>query len=434
MRDAWVMTIGVLAPLAIFALAVVLRLAADNQPETTWSSSRRLLFLVSSYVCIGIGFFALLFCVIVTGPLGGIMLILFTLSAAQLVDVELKLAGKRRRARQAELLWLLAAVVRNGGSLANELEMYASGTWGQRHRKLKAMADRIRSGTPLSEIAVPQGLLSRSATIEVQSGLRSGRLYETLRAAAMRETAAMSDESGLSRTGSTLLYPAMVLTASTLVVGFLMYWIIPKFKKIFEDFGTELPDLTKIVIDMSDTVVNYFYIFMPALSLVFMTLAIGGFSELYGWRTVIRFLFGPWLARAHTPDLLRAISQPCAARQPLEQSLQMLAYSSGSWLLQHRVESIHMAVKEGLPCWQQFRRQRFLKSNEVVLLESAQQVGNLPWALQALADAIERSWAYRLRALTELIEPFIIMALGFMIGMLAIAFFLPLVKLLNDLS
>lgn len=434
MTESWVIASACLAPLAIFAIAVLLRAVADTQPEVPWSSQTRTKLITAAYTLIGIGYFALMFAAIVGGAVGGALLIMLTLGIGQLIDIELKLAGKRRRTQQTEFLWLLATIVKNGRNLPDEIEDYACGTWGARHRRLMTLANRIRNGTELTEIAVPQGLLSRDITLEIQAGLRADRLYETLILAARRETRQIAEETASLRSQSLLMYPATILTAVSLIVAFLLYFIVPKLKKIFEDFGTELPEMTKMLVSLGDNIFSVWYAFLMLGLMLLTGVVVVAFADFHGWRPVTRFLLGSWLARIHTPPMLRAVAHAVAAGRPLHQAFEMLSSSSNSWLLQQRAEAIHLAIQQGHPCWQQLERQRFLRGGEVILLESAEQIGNLPWALNTVADSIERRWTYRLYAVSQVVGPLVIIAMGILVAFFAFAFFLPLVKLVNDLS
>lgn len=423
-----------IAPIVIFMTALTVRIAADSQPESFSAAPMRLLMVAISYALFGIGFVALLFMLFVNVGAAISELILFALALSQLVDVELKVAGKRRQAQQAELLWLLATTVSGGSNLANDIESYAKGCWGLRRRRLNQLAKRIRHGTPLSEIVVPQGLLTRSATLEIQAGMRSGRLYEALRSAALRQTRELIDDSQSGRAQLALMYPAVMITTASLLVGFLMYYIVPKLKKIFDDFGTELPQITKTLISTSDNVLHFGILIWPLVILPVVLFAVTSIAQFYGWRVVSQKLVGFWFARAHTADLLRFMSQAVASGRPLHKSLEGLASMGVPSLMQRRVSLMTSAIIQGDSCWQQLRRQRFLRRNEVVLLEAAEKVGNLPWAMNAIADGIERRWTYRLRGLMEIFGPLVVVFMGIAVGFIALGMFLPLVKLLNDLS
>ena len=420
--------------MAIFMAAMIVRFAADSQPESVRGAPIRLLLLAISYALIGIGFVSLLFMLFLNLGFAIAELALFMLAVSQLIDIELKIAGKRRQAQQAELLWVLATTVTQGGNLAADLDGYAQSCWGPRRRRLMDLARRIRQGTPLSEIVVPQGLLPASATLEIQAGMRSGRLHEALRSAAFRQTRELVDDSQVGRTQFALMYPAAMVTATALLVGFLMYYIIPKFKKLFDDFGTELPQITKTLISAADNVMHFGLLIWPLVVLPMILLVVTSVAQFYGWRVVSQKLIGFWFARAHAADLLRFMSQAVASGRPLNQSLEGLAYAGVPRLMQKRVSLMIAAMLRGEPCWRQLSRQRFLRRNEVVLLEAAEKVGNLPWAMNAIADGIERRWYYRFQAMMEIFGPMVIVLMGMIVGFIALGMFMPLVKLLNDLS
>ncbi|MBS0206939.1 MAG: type II secretion system F family protein [Planctomycetes bacterium] len=429
-----VTSLACLAPIAIFTLALLLRLAVDMQPETPHSALRRLELHIASYVFVGIGFFSLLFTFLVAGGIGALLLVMFVLATSQLVDMEFKLTGKRKRAQQVEFLWLLASSVRCDGDLAGAIETYAQGTWGRRHRNLLELAARIREGTPLNEITVPQGLLSQSATIEVQAGLSSARVYESLRSAAFRQTRELAEESTVTPALSTIFYPTAIMFACLLIVTFLMYYIIPKFKKIFDDFGTELPQITRNLIRMADFGSSYTVGGLLVIYVLCCALVTVAFANFFGWRAVIRTLIGYWHPRPHTADLLRSLAQTVAAGIPLQNSFRALIPFARSRLFRRKLVAMHDSILQGNSGWLELERKGFLSSREVNLLESAERVGNLPWTMNAIADAIERRWFYRMCAAKELLTPVVIVAMGFLVGFVCLAFFLPLVKLLNDLS
>ncbi len=424
----------VLLPLALFGAALGFRIAADAQPETSWSGSRRRTLFVMAYLMLGIGLFVLLATVMLGRPLAMISFVMLVVATAQLVEAELKLAGSRRRAREAELLWMLATSVLSQRNLADDVEAYAGGSWGMRHKRLLELADRLRRGLPHSELAVPQGLLSRTATLEIQAGIQSGKLAEALRSAAVKHTRQLTDDSHSLDAHAAVTYPAAVLVVMTLIVGFVMYYIIPKFKKIFDDFGTELPVMTRTLIGGSDAVVNYWYLASPLVYVVIASIVTVAMAHVYGWREMWQHWAGRWMVRPHTSDVLRSLASTVELGAPIERGFDPFVSSHGPILLQRRAAAIRLGLSQGESCWELLARERFLKPNEIALIETAQRAGNLPWALRALADSLDRRWLYRLKAGLELLRPAAILVLGLLVAFVAIAIFMPLVKLLNDLS
>lgn len=424
----------VLLPLVLFAASLGLRIAADAQPETSWSGPRRRTLFVLSYLFLGIGLFVLLATAMLGRPLAMIAFVMLVLAATQLAEAELQLSGSRRRAQEAELLWMLATSVLSHRNLADDVEAYARGSWGKRHQLLVELASRLREGMPRSELAVPQGLLSRTATLEIQAGLQSGKLAEALRSAAVKHTRQLTEGSHSLDAHAALSYPATVLTVMVLILGYVMYFIIPKFKKIFADFDTELPAMTVVLINGSNAFVNYWYLASPILFLTGGVVTLVATAHYHGWRELWQRWAGRWMVRPHTSDVLRSLAGTVAMGAPLDRGLDPFVTSSGPILLQRRAAAVRLALSQGEPCWELLAREGFLKPKEVALIEAAQRAGNLPWALETLADSLDRRWLFRLATIMELLRPVAILFLGAIVGFVAIALFMPLVKLLNDLS
>ena len=424
----------VLLPLVLLGAALGLRIASDAQPETSWTGPRRRLLFTLSYLFLGIGLFVLLATAMLGRPIALIAFVMLVLAATQLAEAELQLLGSRRRAQEAELLWMLATSVVSHRDLADDVEAYARGSWGKRHERLVELAHRLRDGLPSSELAVPQGLLSRTATLEIQAGLQSGKLAEALRSAAIKHTRALTAGTHSLDAHAALTYPAAVLTVMVLILGFLMYFIVPKFKRIFDDFGTELPGMTVALIHGSDAVVNYWYLASPILFLTGGAVVVAAMSHYYGWLALWQQWAGRWMVRPHASDVLRSLAGTVEMGAPLDRAFDPFVTSSGPILLQRRAAAVRLALSQGESCWLLLESEGFLKMREVVLIEAAQRAGNLPWALNTLADSLDRQLSFRFSAILELLRPVAILFLGAIVGFVAIAMFMPLVKLLNDLS
>ena len=91
-------------------------------------------------------------------------------------------------------------------------------------------------------------------------------------------------------------------------------------------------------------------------------------------------------------------------------------------------------MERGADCWTSMLRQSLLTQSQVAILEAAERAGNLAWALRLLADRAEKRLEYRVRTVLEFVRPVLTLILGTAIAIVVIGMFLPLVKLLNELS
>ena len=422
-------------PFATLIIACLLRAISAAQPEVTATGDRRRILNFISYILTVIAIFGMVFLTFTSGAVGFVGLLLAIFLAFLMADAEIRIAGARDRARQVEFVWLLALAVKSGRPLSEEIEAYAQGTWGRRHRLLVDMAERLRNGVPLTELAVPQGLLPRSAAMQIHAGVVSSSLPSTLRKTALRVTRDLIYDDESANSGGSLIYPAAMIPIACLIVGFLMYYIIPKFKKIFDDFGTELPQPTILLIQLSDSVVNFWYVFglplfyIPIVIFIFVSMA-----QYYGWRVMLQSVFGGWFIRWYTPDVMRAVAQSVEQKIPLDQALNSIAKHPGPIRLRDRLAWAVESLQAGSPNWQTLQAAGLLKHSETLVLETAEQTGNLPWALETLATTLERRSAFRVSAFMEFVRPILLIGMSVIVGFVAIAMFLPLIKLLNDLS
>ena len=149
---------------------------------------------------------------------------------------------------------------------------------------------------------------------------------------------------------------------------------------------------------------------------------------------MLQSIFGRWFIRWHSPDVMRALSHSIAQDVPLENALLAIARHPGPLRLRERLAWAIGELKAGSPSWQTLERAGVLRHYETIVLETAEQTGNLPWALETLATGIERRTAFRLQASLEILRPVLMIMLSIIVGFITIALFMPLIKLLNDLS
>jgi type IV pilus assembly protein PilC len=274
------------------------------------------------------------------------------------------------------------------------------------------------------------GLLPPHGVWAVRVGAEPGTLSARLKATA-KEFSDQNDQVYWTWRG-TLFYLGAVLTVLLSIASFIMMYIIPKYKKIFQDFGTELPALTMWIIDVSDEITQW----LPMIALAVMI----GLAWL-AWRTrhgttsggVFRGLLFSH-ARGHTPDLLRILSIVVQGGRPLVGAVSTMARHHPSATVRNHLLFLRNEIERGGEIWDDLAELGFLKPSESRILEAASRAGNLSWALAEIAGSIERDVDYRTTYVLEIVRPVVLVAVSLAVGIFAIGIFLPLVKLVNDLS
>jgi type II secretory pathway component PulF len=346
--------------------------------------------------------------------------------------------GRAEATRQATLMWTLASAVEKHFPLVAFLETVADEAGGSWRRKVRGLAELIAAGTSIPDAleAMP-GILPRETVAMIRIGAQTGNMIGALREGA-RQARRQGEEPAAHFQG-TLVYLATILLALSVIGTFIMIWIIPKYKAIFAGFDVKFPPLTEAVIGFCDGFSQYWFLGFPIFVLAilglwsFMSLGL----ELMGLAAVwnrSRTHLSQFLPRLKSPHLLRCLSIAVEGGRPLPEALQLLADRHPDISFRRRLDEISSEVASGNNCWLVLRAARMLRRGEPVLLEAAQRVGNLTWALRGMADRIERRAEYRYQLLVEFIDPILFLLIGTAIGTFCLSMFLPLIELLNKLS
>ncbi len=336
------------------------------------------------------------------------------------------------QAHRAQLLWFLALTVRKQRPLAAELATWAASHPGANRERLLAVARAMSQGSTLADaLAAQPKLLPESTVLSIRVAEQTGMLSDVLRDLAVRQTKSLRGDAVSSAAGSCLYLWAMLAVGANIVM-FLMYYIVPKFKAIFMGFGTELPSVTIALIQVADFFVSYGYLFGPLFFLVPLWTFGEAFSR--GWsETRLSWLLG-FGRRAEVPRLLRRLHDAVAAKMPWQAALQPMVLHHHQVDIRGRLERVLGRVTAGMGIWTALREVGLLNARDVGLLEVSERAGNLPWALTALAQAKERRMVHRRRVVEAVCVPLFVVTFGLLVGFVCFGFFMPMVKLLNDLS
>lgn len=338
-------------------------------------------------------------------------------------------------ARQAALLGVMAVAVERQLPLIPFLEALGDDVGGSWRWRVRTLSHMLRSGTSLADAleAIP-GIVPPDVVMSVRVGSESGYLAGALRDASSR--LARQSEATSKGLVSTLLYLWTLCGVLASVFGFIMVWIVPKFKAIFESFGVELPPLTVQLIVTCDFIAGYWYLFVLFMAIPFWITLTTTAELLFPGSASggLFFLPGRWVQRRRTPQVLRNLAIAVDAGRLLEDVLRDMANRYPDSGLRFRLAPVAQSVAGGNNCWDVLCDARMIGRRDAALLQSSQRTGNLSWALRGTADDMERRAGYRLSAAIELVEPVLLLAAGAVVGTFVVGMFLPLVQLLTQIQ
>ena len=337
------------------------------------------------------------------------------------------------RVRSASLLGALAVAAGRGLPLADEVDDLAGTLLPGDRRRLGRIAEALRAGEPLpTAVRAGGGLVPVSSAPALAAGEATGTLPRGLRDEADR--LAKSHEAGGGRLWGALLHFAVVGLALAVVFSFLWYYIVPKFKKIYDEFdtptGAAFDALFRGTAGSADPEVLLPLLGTAQLAVLALPAAFVLWQR--GWRVPLIGRVHARLTRprTHAGRLCRALAAAADAGRPWGDVLS--AYADHAEVRADAVRAVAADEAAGGGLWDALNRRGIVSSGEASLLTAAQSVGNLPAVLRLVADRADADRARRWAAVGAVFQPAAVLLLGACVGLVAYAIFAPLTDLVTD--
>jgi type IV pilus assembly protein PilC len=238
------------------------------------------------------------------------------------------------------------------------------------------------------------------------------------------------------RVKSAMIYPAVVLSFATLVLIFMLMFIVPVFQKVFDELNGQLPAPTRVIIAMSHALRGYWFIIFPTIGLiVYLLRRLKRTQE--GTRAWDRFKLrlpmkiGDVVQKVALARVSRTLATLVAAGVDIITSLDIAAGTAGNWVLESALNNTSTRVGEGLPISVPLREDDIFPPMVGQMVKIGEETGELDKMLSKIADFYEDEVDASIASLTSIIEPLLMICVGAMVGTIVIAMYLPMFKLLT---
>jgi len=296
---------------------------------------------------------------------------------------------------------------------------------------LRNLRENIESGMPFSD-----GLRHFPRVFDdmyvnmVAAGEKSGQF-----AAVLKRLAIMMDSSArlLRKVKSAMTYPTVVLSLSLVIAGGLITFVVPVFANMFADFGSKLPAPTQMLVTMSNFVRSYWYFLLGGA-----TAAIYGFRK---WRATDsgrykydQFLlklpvFGELTQKVAVARFCRLFAQMLGSGVPILDAMQIVGQSMGNKVIEGAILSARSGIEQGNTLSSSLEGKPCLPVLMIRMIAAGEKSGRIDEMLESVADTYDDEVETTLASLTSLMEPFLMVFLGVIIGGIMIAMYLPIFKL-----
>ena len=354
---------------------------------------------------------------------------------------------------------------------------------------LMDVCDAIENGDTLSEaMSKAPKAFDRLYVNMIKAGEAGGALEVILR----RLSEFMEKSLTLKRKViGALIYPAAVVSVAVIILTCIMIWIVPQFIKIFEDFGTALPSMTVLLINMSKATVKFWYMIpLIPVGLYFIVKLLKMFEygkegwDLFAMKVPI---FGQLIEKNILARSTRTLGTMISSGVPILEALNITRDTCGNAIFERLYTKVGESIREGESIakplkeysvprfngmaifWFSFPfllfavplaiydwnigflaivgsfafggmmylmkgRKRVVNDLVVNMVDVGEETGELDTMLYKVADTYDEEVAVLTESLQKLMEPLLIIFLGGAVLFIVVALFLPLVELINSLS
>ncbi|MEN6472926.1 MAG: type II secretion system F family protein [Syntrophaceae bacterium] len=230
-----------------------------------------------------------------------------------------------------------------------------------------------------------------------------------------------------------MTYPSIVLAVAFIVVGILLWFVIPTFSEMFIEFGGTLPAPTQFVVNLSNVFIKFWWLIIGvivALVFVFIYARKQPKSRYQLDKLALKLpVFGVLLKKVAVAKFSRTLSTMISSGVPIMDALEITSRTSGNMVIEEGIRSVRSAISEGKPMADPLDATGLFPSMVVQMVAVGEATGALDNMLAKIADFYDEEVDTAVEALTSALEPLLMVFLGTVIGGVVIAMYLPIFKM-----
>jgi type IV pilus assembly protein PilC len=331
----------------------------------------------------------------------------------------------------------LATMINAGLTIIASLAILQQQTASQRLREvLGRVRGEVEGGQPLSDALAhhPEAFNNLYVNM-VRAGETGGALDDVLG----RLSGFLEKELALrQKVKSAMVYPILIASAAAGIVGFIVFFILPKFVSVFQDLQVPLPLPTRFLIFVTVAIHRWWYV----LVLIFIV-AVYGFRYYIGTADGRRWfdgfklkmpLFGPVNRNVVMARFARTLGTLIHSGVPILHGLDVVSKATNNVVLIRALDSVRTSIREGESISAPLAASGIFPAMVVQMVAVGERTGALDTMLSKVADFYDTEVEYAVAALTSVLEPMLIMVMGGIVGFIVISFYLPLFTLVGAIK
>jgi type IV pilus assembly protein PilC len=236
-----------------------------------------------------------------------------------------------------------------------------------------------------------------------------------------------------------MIYPGVVISIAIGIVSMIMVFVIPKFETIFNDFGTKLPPITQLLLDISRWFANWGWAYVLAspivISLVWKLIRTseGGKYATDAIKLKVPIL-GNILGKSAIARFTRTLGTLISAGVPILDAINITKETCGNEVYSRALAKVHDAIREGESMADPLRATKTCDAIVVNMVDVGEETGDLDKMLIKVADNYDSDVDVLVGSLISILEPVMVVVLGVIVGFIVIALFMPMISLIQNIS
>ncbi len=330
----------------------------------------------------------------------------------------------------------LSVLLNAGVNLKNSLELLGKSQKKKRNKEtLIAIANDIVSGKSLSEAIEKHKSFTEYEYYSLKIGEETGTLARV--SEQLGHFFARKNEQRRNLVGA-LTYPAIILSTAVLVVVFMLQFVVPMFQDIFKQQQVELPSITKFIISVSEFVKHYGWFILLMLLGLFLSRFLLKKKQWFKQTKdslMMRIPFiGDFIKTVYLSQFTQAVTLLTASKVPMVNSIQLVKQMIDFYPLKTALETVEQSILTGNSLSSSLSQHKLFSDKMVAMVKVAEETNQTEFIFDRLNSQYNIQVQQRSKLLSTVMEPFIIVIVGILVGVILIAMYLPMFKLSSVLG
>ncbi len=325
----------------------------------------------------------------------------------------------------------LGVLLKAGITLKDAIELlHKAQNKKQNKQILHDILQTIINGESLSEVLKQQKYFSEYEYFSIKIGEETGTLSKV-----MLQLGTFFSRKNEQRRNiiSALTYPIIILSTAVLVVGFMLRYVVPMFQDIFKQQNVELPAITKVIIRLSDFIQTYGGLLLLFVVILFVLKRFANKNvrfKQFGDTLILKLPFiGKFVRNVYLSQFTQAVALLTASKVPIVNSIQLVKQMIGFYPLKQSLNIVESYILKGASLSESLKQHKFFDSKMVALVKVAEETNQTEFIFERLNQQYNIQVQQQSKMLSTIIEPFIILIVGFFVGIILVAMYLPMFKL-----